>query len=265
MPLAPSASDSHIEDEYDIVELPNTPANADSASPASAVSTTTAAAASQPNKKFLDEAPKIAQGSVMKETIAMAETITSNVTHLAEDVTSAAAAVTAHEIHGRIVEKQLNDEKKVNNSTTSTTATTATTTTATATSTEDATLLNRRKEQLAARHTQVVSKSAEAGKMVGSIFGAQAGKVIHFLARRIGAHQCDNCNKQNLYDYYICQKCENFDLCQSCHASFRSNPSSVNHTASHTFEFHQNGIFAIKILGAVVLALVLVRAIFGIV
>ena len=119
------------------------------------------------------------------------------------------------------------------------------------------------KADFKAKHAAAVQRGAESGAAAGVQVGAGAGQVILAAAKRMGAHQCDNCSKQHLYNYMTCdhpscsQIDNRYDLCYECYAQFKS--GAKFHPATHTMSEHHNATYTIKLLGAIVLLLMVLR------
>ena len=119
-------------------------------------------------------------------------------------------------------------------------------------------------------HRAAVAQSGEVGRAAGEVAGTGIAASIMALARRVGAHQCDECGKKNLYDYMICQDAacqgdnaklnrqQGYDLCYDCHNKWRSKKASF-HPQSHTFAEHRNAVYTIRLLGAVVIGMVVIK------
>jgi hypothetical protein len=72
-----------------------------------------------------------------------------------------------------------------------------------------------------------------------------------------------DCKKQHLYNYLSCDapECSHidhaYDLCYECYAQFKA--GAKFHPSSHTMSEHHNATYTIKLLGAIVLLLMVLR------
>jgi len=123
-------------------------------------------------------------------------------------------------------------------------------------------------------HRAALAQSGDAGRAAGEVAGSGIAAAIMALARRVGAHQCDECGAKNLYDYMICQDAacqgddaklnrqQGYDLCASCYAKLRSGKAKF-HPQSHVFAEHRNAVYTIRLLGAVVIGMAVVKYFLG--
>lgn len=189
------------------------------------------------------------KSSVMPETMEMAANAASSVQRAAEVVGDVTASAVTHEVRSRVLKASTTQE-----------AANAATPEASAAVLAAA----------ASKHRASVSAAGAVGKQAGAAVGQGAGAVILQVARRLGAHRCDNCGKANLYNYWACSNagCQadaegrlaGYDLCYDCHAKFlASRGVNACHNPAHQFEEHKNGVYAFKLLGAGLLALMVTR------
>ncbi len=90
-------------------------------------------------------------------------------------------------------------------------------------------------------------KGSEVGSVIGDFTGRFIEAFIPFIAKRAGAHQCDNCGKENLYNYYKCASGADVDLCFKCHASMVKDKSSVRaDLTTRSYILHDNTMFTLK-------------------
>jgi len=133
------------------------------------------------------------------------------------------------------------------------------------------------------QHNNSVEQGAAAGSVLGGAAGELLGAIFVALTKRLGAHKCDNCSREGMYNYWKCTDAgcakdqvrlpastpavgeftvlqEGYDLCYSCHAAFVAGKTTlVKHDRSHHFVEHVNGVSAFKLLALVVLMLILAR------
>ena len=189
------------------------------------------------------------KSSVMPETMAMASNAASSVQRAAEVVGDVTASALTHEVRSRVLKASTTQEAANAGSSEASAAVLA---------------------KAAEKHRASVSAAGAMGKQAGATVGKGLGAVLIQIARRLGAHRCDNCGKGNLYNYYCCTNaaCQadsagrlaGFDLCAECYATFLAS-KGVNacHNAAHLFEEHKNGVYALKLLGAGLGALIVSR------
>eukprot|EP01006_Ploeotia_vitrea_P058047 TRINITY_DN68697_c0_g1_i1.p2 TRINITY_DN68697_c0_g1~~TRINITY_DN68697_c0_g1_i1.p2 ORF type:complete len:236 (-),score=100.26 TRINITY_DN68697_c0_g1_i1:55-762(-) len=122
------------------------------------------------------------------------------------------------------------------------------------------------------------------GRSVGGVFGMSAAQMVRYFVRHAGAHQCDVCGKTHIYNYYTCQCCSNFDMCEACYSKFTnvspelldavtekkikernkqlsdvSRRDGTIHIVNHSFYYHNNPKFVVKSLLYAILFYYLLR------
>lgn len=115
--------------------------------------------------------------------------------------------------------------------------------------------------------------ASDVGTVIGDAIGTAPSAAIKpafvAVAKRLGAHDCDGCGAKDMYKYWKCTSCPDYDLCMQCYASKPSSSSSTSspvaapgstHTASHSFVKHDNAIESFKYMVAVVLVLWLLKS-----
>lgn len=93
--------------------------------------------------------------------------------------------------------------------------------------------------------------------------GRSTHRIARVCARILLSSSESDARKQHLYNYFTCDAPEcshidnQYDLCYECYAQFRS--GAKIHPSSHTMSEHHNGLYTIKILGAIVAVLCILR------